>query len=97
MDIFDYVRAREILGMSKGGGTDQDLASVAISGSFNDLIHKPSVVLAVNSEGVLCMNVIYSYDDSNATTYNKEEDGEVGVSIEQAASVVANNNELEVN
>ena len=43
------------------------------------------------------MNVIYSYDETGATAYNKEEDNETGLTIEQAASVVANNNELEVN
>lgn len=80
-----------------GESTPEDLAPVATSGSFNDLIHKPSVVLTLNRDGVLCMNMVYSYDEAGATAYNKEEDNEIGVSIEQAANVVANNNELEVN
>ena len=94
----DVIKLIEDNGGGGGSGsTPENLAPVATSGSFNDLIHKPSVVLSLNSEGVLCMNVIYSYDETGATAYNKEEDNETGLSIEQAASVVANNNELEVN
>jgi hypothetical protein len=94
----DVIKLIEDNGGGGGSGsTPENLAPVATSGSFNDLIHKPSVVLSLNSEGVLCMNVIYSYDETGATAYNKEEDNETGLTIEQAASVVANNNELEVN
>lgn len=95
----DVVRIIKENGGTGGGGgsTPGNLASVATSGSFNDLIHKPSFVLSVDNEGVLCMNIIYSYDDAGAVVYNKEEDNETGLSIEQAANVVANNNELEVN
>lgn len=79
-----------------GGGTNESLAPVATSGSFNDLIHKPSIVLSLNDEGVLCMNVIYSHDDTEYVVYNMK-DNETGLTVAQAVSATANNNELEVN
>lgn len=71
------------------------LAPVAASGSFNDLIHKPSIVLSLNNEGVLCMNVIYSHDDTESVVYDMKED-EVGLTVAQVVNAKVNNKELEV-
>ena len=78
-----------------GGGTTESLAPVATSGSFNDLKHKPSIVLSLNNEGVLCLNVVYSRDDEEAVVYNMSED-ETGITITQADNATVNKNELEV-
>ena len=72
-----------------------NLAPVAKSGSFNDLKHKPSAVLTVTDDGVLCMNMVYSYDDTEYVTYDMT-DNEAGLTVTQAAQAIANNNELEV-
>ena len=72
-----------------------NLAPVAKSGSFNDLKHKPSAVLTVTDDGVLCMNIVYSYDDTEYVTYDMT-DNEAGLTVTQAAQAIANNNELEV-
>jgi uncharacterized membrane-anchored protein len=71
-----------------------NLAPVAKSGSFNNLNHKPSALLSVNNDGVLCMNIVYSYEEEYAT-YDIIDD-EIGVTISQASDVIAKNNELEV-
>jgi hypothetical protein len=72
----------------------ENLAPVAISGSFNNLKHKPSTLLSVDNDGVLCMNMVYSYEEEYAT-YDIIDD-EIGVTITQAFDVIAKNNELEV-
>jgi hypothetical protein len=53
-------------------------------------------VLSLNDEGVLSMNVIYSHDDTEYVVYNMK-DNETGLTVTQAVSATANNNELEVN
>ena len=72
----------------------ENLAPVAKSGSFNNLKHKPSALLSVTDDGVLCMNMVYSYEEEYAT-YDITDD-EIGVTISQASDVIAKNNELEV-
>lgn len=71
------------------------LALVATSGSFNDLKHKPSTVFSVDENGVLSINIIYSNDETEAVVYNMQEN-ETGITVVQATSATANNNELEV-
>lgn len=94
-DILTEEDVVKIVKENGGGGTTESLAPVATSGSFNDLKHKPSVVLSLNNEGVLCLNVVYSHDDEEYVVYNMSED-ETGITITQAENATVNKNELEV-
>lgn len=96
-DILTEEDVVKIVKENGGGGTTESLAPVATSGSFNDLKHKPSIVLSLNNEGVLCLNVIYSYgdEDEQAVIYDTSGD-RAGVTIVKAYNATATNNELEV-
>jgi hypothetical protein len=95
----DILTEEDVVQIVKDNGVQSEsLAPVATSGSFNDLKHKPSIVLSLNDEGVLCLNVIYSYgeeDEEQAVIY--EESGDrAGVTIVKAYNATVTNNELEV-
>ena len=95
MDLMNVLVTSQYL--RKIGGTSEPLAPVATSGSFNDLKHKPSVVLSLNDEGVLCLNVVYSFDDEGEQAVAYDKLGEdVSVTVIKAYSATATGNELEV-